>query len=163
MNQTQCRKFFCTSQFGVLGNDLQDALRDSFEVATYDIAPFGEWVAEHTVPYEYRKNFEEARDDPIITVHSSGSTGDPKPITNTHGWFAGVDQPLHEVDGRELGGISLLDFEGGGGYYSPFPGFHIAGITALAFYPIMWKYVLHLLLPWTFTPPDQPFVPDVMD
>ena len=141
MNQTECQKFFCTSQFSALGNDLRDATQESFELEIYEIWPFDEWVTKYSGPYEYCKTFDEARNDPIITVHSSGSTGDPKPITNTNGWFAGVEHPLPDVEGRELGGISLLDFEGGGGYYSPFPGFHIAGITALAFYPVMWKYV----------------------
>ena len=106
---------------------------------TYVVSPFDEWVSASTKSYEYIKSFEEAIDDPIIVLHSSGSTGDPKPITNTNGFFAMADRPLPVCEGREHGGIALLDYEGGGSYFSPFPGFHLAGITALAFFPVMMK------------------------
>ncbi|RYP71484.1 hypothetical protein DL771_004739 [Monosporascus sp. 5C6A] len=41
--------------------------------------------------FPYEKDFEEARDDPILVLHSSGSTGLPKPITMTHGSLAVLD------------------------------------------------------------------------
>ena len=41
--------------------------------------------------YEYKKTFEEAARDPFIVVHTSGSTGLPKPIILYHGGVAAVD------------------------------------------------------------------------
>lgn len=41
--------------------------------------------------YEYHKTFEEAAQDPFIIVHTSGSTGLPKPIILYHGGMASVD------------------------------------------------------------------------
>lgn len=41
--------------------------------------------------YPYAKTFEEARHDPFVTCHSSGSTGFPKLITPTHGTMAACD------------------------------------------------------------------------
>ena len=41
--------------------------------------------------YEYSKTFEEAARDPFIIVHTSGSTGLPKPIILYHGGVAAVD------------------------------------------------------------------------
>lgn len=41
--------------------------------------------------YEYNKTFEEAAQDPFIVVHTSGSTGLPKPIVLCHGGMAAVD------------------------------------------------------------------------
>ena len=41
--------------------------------------------------YSYSKTFEEARHDPFVTCHTSGSTGFPKLVTATHGTLAGCD------------------------------------------------------------------------
>ena len=44
-----------------------------------------------TKPYPYNKTFEEAARDPIAIVHTSGSTGMPKPILWNHGIYATID------------------------------------------------------------------------
>ncbi len=41
--------------------------------------------------YPYEKTFEEARHDPFVSCHTSGSTGFPKLITATHGTLAACD------------------------------------------------------------------------
>lgn len=41
--------------------------------------------------YEYNKTFEEAAQDPFIVIHTSGSTGMPKPIILYHGGVASMD------------------------------------------------------------------------
>ena len=56
------------------------------------IKTFDEWLAHETVdPYPYEKTFEEAAHDPFIVIHTSGSTGLPKPITLYHGGLATAD------------------------------------------------------------------------
>lgn len=51
----------------------------------------------------YDKTFEEAAQDPFIIVHTSGSTGLPKPITLYHGGVASVDSQhlITALDGNE--------------------------------------------------------------
>ena len=139
IKQTHCTKFFHTSHHTGLAETLAQAIDTEQTISTYVVATFEEYSSARCDPFHYSKTFDEAKDDPIIVLHSSGSTGDPKPITNTNAFFAAADRPLPEVTNRQLGGIALLDYEGGGGYYSPFPGFHIAGITSLAFYPVMMR------------------------
>ena len=53
--------------------------------------------------YEYNKTFEEASHDPFIVVHTSGSTGLPKPIVLYHGGVTQVDSQhlLPSLDGFE--------------------------------------------------------------
>ncbi|KAL8832155.1 MAG: hypothetical protein Q9191_000428 [Dirinaria sp. TL-2023a] len=41
--------------------------------------------------YPYDKSFEQAASDPIAIVHTSGSTGMPKPIVWNHGMYAAID------------------------------------------------------------------------
>lgn len=61
--------------------------------------------------YAYNKTFEEARFEPLAVVHTSGTTGQPKPIIWTHEWadsFAAeryLDPPSNyeSMDGLLLG------------------------------------------------------------
>ena len=56
------------------------------------IRTFDQWLAQESVAhYEYEKSFEEAANDPFIVIHTSGSTGLPKPITLRHGGLATSD------------------------------------------------------------------------
>jgi len=41
--------------------------------------------------YDFNKTFEQAKKDPFVILHTSGSTGLPKPIVLTHGWFSTLD------------------------------------------------------------------------
>ena len=50
--------------------------------------------------YAFNKTFEEAESDPCIIIHSSGSTGPPKPIVKTHGGLTAVDA-FHVLPSRE--------------------------------------------------------------
>ncbi len=38
--------------------------------------------------FPYNRNFEQAKDEPLVVLHTSGTTGFPKPILWTHGWAA---------------------------------------------------------------------------
>ena len=53
--------------------------------------------------YPYDKTFDEARNDPIAVLHSSGSTGLPKPVTFTNGSIGAYDNDHNMVApaGRE--------------------------------------------------------------
>ena len=41
--------------------------------------------------YPFEKAFDEALNDPILIIHSSGTTGDPKTITMSHGTVSVTD------------------------------------------------------------------------
>ncbi|KAM5348626.1 hypothetical protein ACJ41O_008450 [Fusarium nematophilum] len=41
--------------------------------------------------YPYTKTFEEAKSEPFVIFHTSGSTGMPKPVIHTHGTIAPLD------------------------------------------------------------------------
>ncbi|RDW63569.1 hypothetical protein BP6252_11114 [Coleophoma cylindrospora] len=47
--------------------------------------------------YPYTKSFEEGRFDPWMVLQTSGSTGLPKPVILTQGWFAALDSYNHSA------------------------------------------------------------------
>ncbi|KAL8729173.1 MAG: hypothetical protein Q9166_004912 [cf. Caloplaca sp. 2 TL-2023] len=53
-------------------------------------------------PYAYNRSFGDAKNDPFIVIHTSGSTGLPKPIIIYHGGLATVDgqHNLQSHDGQ---------------------------------------------------------------
>lgn len=73
--------------------------------------------------YPYTKTFEEVRLDPMLILHTSGSTGIPKCIVCKHTLFTTIDA-YHMAENPRLafskfGGINL---------FSEFPNFHAGGI-----------------------------------
>jgi thioester reductase-like protein/acyl-CoA synthetase (AMP-forming)/AMP-acid ligase II len=77
------------------------------------------------------KSYEDAINDKFLILHTSGSTGFPKPVEVSHGLIATIDaqQDLREVDGRRpttsLWANKIV--------YSALPPFHSAAINWLGF------------------------------
>lgn len=95
--------------------------------------------------YPYNETFESAKWNPIVVLHSSGSTGTllsdhdtmktakayagiPKPITMTHGTFATIDNDrnMPVIEGRRNVDATIWDFKGDGRFFSPFPPSHVS-------------------------------------
>lgn len=77
--------------------------------------------------YPYEKTFEEAQDEPYVILHTSGSTGFPKPIVLKHSTMATLEAQftIPTLDGRE----AMINFlRRTQRLYSPMPPFHAAGL-----------------------------------
>ncbi|KAI0423280.1 hypothetical protein F5X98DRAFT_369287 [Xylaria grammica] len=97
-----------------------------------EVAEYRHWLegeVEADKPYPYTKKFSEAKAEPFVVLHTSGSTGLPKPIVQTHRTISAVSALLSKVDNR----TTFPGFLSGKRMYLSFPLFHLAG--------------LHLLLP----------------
>ncbi|KAI4200503.1 MAG: hypothetical protein LQ350_003873 [Teloschistes chrysophthalmus] len=93
--------------------------------------------------YPFEKDFAIAKFEPIVVLHSSGSTGVPKPITMNHATYAVVDSDrnLDTVPGRRNQNFSLWNFgEDGGFSFSSIPPFHLGGFVAYIALPIYSTY-----------------------
>ncbi|KAI2629000.1 hypothetical protein GGS21DRAFT_526933 [Xylaria nigripes] len=90
--------------------------------------------------YRYERTFDEARDEPCLILHSSGSTGNPKLVTMTHGTFACTDNDrnMPVPEGRLPQNAAQFDFNRGGRFYSCFPPYHLAGVHAYIDLPIFY-------------------------
>ena len=100
--------------------------------------------------YLYDEPFETVAANPVVVLHSSGSTGAPKPIVMCHGTFAYLDndhnRPL--VPGRRNQDFTVYDMEGK--LFHIFPPFHLAGFVSTILGPIFGKVSIVL------GPPDRP-------
>ncbi|KAF2270327.1 acetyl-CoA synthetase-like protein [Lojkania enalia] len=102
--------------------------------------------AERTEFFPYNKTFEEAINDPFCFLHTSGTTGVPKPIPWSHGLIGTMDAvrllPPTEGDGRLAPWTS--DWKEGDAIYSSFPMSHGAGIIMNILMPSL--FGLHCVL-----------------
>lgn len=150
MNATACNKVLYAAELAPLMKPLQ-ALASS---ARFEAVPsFQEMLdgKEGVTPYPYVKTFEEARNDPIVVLHSSGSTGKetvklkwcqikklticlfcqglPKPITITHGSVAAHDND-HNISAppnRKKQDTTVFTLDGENRrLYSILPFFHVS-------------------------------------
>ena len=79
--------------------------------------------------YPYHKRWTEAKDEPLVVLHTSGTTGHPKLIYWTHACavatlvntFNVVCPPGYEVFERLIVGKR---------YFSPFPPFHVSNVLS---------------------------------
>lgn len=112
---------------------LADSLQaDRPSITSFEIPELEELVREISRPYPYTKTFEEAKDDPLITLHTSGSTGDPKPITYSNAFIATFDYlpRLPPYKGLEVCSVSCYGPQNGvqTRMVTAFPLFHLGGL-----------------------------------
>ena len=74
--------------------------------------------------YEYNKTFEEAEHDPFIIVHTSGSTGLPKPIIFYLGGMATIDNQ-HRICSLDKFDAQIRVAEGPVRVFTGLPPFHV--------------------------------------
>lgn len=90
--------------------------------------------AEPVEPFPYTKTFGEATTDPFCFLHTSGSTGIPKPIPWSHGLIGTMDAirllPPTEGDSGLVPWSS--DWKEGDRIYSSFPMCHVSIVSASA-------------------------------
>jgi acyl-CoA synthetase (AMP-forming)/AMP-acid ligase II len=92
--------------------------------------PWEEWVTTPVAPFPYTKTFEEAEWDPFVVLHTSGSTGLPKPVIIPQGSFALND--LHRYVPEYKSNLPWLPTWGNFDnprYLCTCPLFHTAGIA----------------------------------
>ncbi|RYO73516.1 hypothetical protein AA0113_g151 [Alternaria arborescens] len=91
-------------------------------------------------PYPYKKTFQEHSKEPLICLHTSGTTGFPKPILWTHEWAnsAGRSMNLDAPPGYDLQEELLYSRKEGRGRRMMllFPPFHASGMIGMVLFPL---------------------------
>ncbi|CAK7213836.1 putative NRPS-like protein biosynthetic cluster [Sporothrix eucalyptigena] len=149
-DEAQCTRVYYTPEMAPIVNQLKEEVPSlqAFEAPSLDDILNAGVSAAH---YPYTKKWVDARTDPIIIAHSSGSTGNPKPTTITNGVYSVYDahRKAETIPGRINQCYQLLDLEGAR-FFNPFPPFHLAGLFAMTIMPIFYACAV------ATGPPEKP-------
>ena len=76
-----------------------ESLTADSRIRAFQVAELNDLLSATGVqPYLYEKTFEEAKHDPIVISHTSGTTGMPKPFIWTHAIAATIDAQMIPSD-----------------------------------------------------------------
>ncbi|TKA77269.1 hypothetical protein B0A49_03507, partial [Cryomyces minteri] len=120
--QTRCKYFLYSTSIEVEG------ILDARAMRSLVVPELEGLLDEEAVPhYAYTKTVQEALNDPLLRLHTSGTTGLPKAITFRHGNLALFDFILHVPD---LNGYETIEKSRSNGtrVYLGFPLFHAGGM-----------------------------------
>jgi len=88
MNQTGSTKVLYSEELAAQIGPLL-AIAPSF--STNAVPDFQTMLESHPERYPYLKSFSEARNDPVVVLHSSGSTGESQRLSFFFSFFWGFD------------------------------------------------------------------------
>lgn len=100
----------------------------------------------------FTRTWEEAKNSPFCVLHTSGSTGIPKPVFVTYGTFACND--AHQLIPKLGGKPTLVNFLKGKRYFLALPLFHAACLTFTIGYNIFAGVI-------SVIPPPEPLTADL--
>ena len=102
------------------------------QMQTLIVPDLQSWLEPGDIPtYPFNKTQDEARNEPFVCLHTSGSTGLPKPVILRHGTIAHHDLFMRMP---ELGGRALnLSITSGSRIFFGLPMFHSAGLCFLVY------------------------------
>ncbi|GJC82972.1 non-canonical non-ribosomal peptide synthetase FUB8 [Colletotrichum liriopes] len=132
--KTDCNIICFDSSFkDVIQPLLEERQMDAIMVSSADA-----WLSDEEVPhFPYDKTFEEAKYDPVVVLHTSGSTGLPKPIVARVGMVAVADA-FHNLDDFMGSENCIKSIMHGSRLFLPMPLFHAAGCYMSTFATVYW-------------------------
>src|SRR3954470_12970436 len=84
LDQLECQTVLTSSnKYDIVSKLSTESGRD-----THEIPSLSKLLDEEYEHYPLKKTFESAKSEPLIVVHTSGTTGMPKPLIYTHDWVA---------------------------------------------------------------------------
>ncbi|KAF2204124.1 acetyl-CoA synthetase-like protein [Delitschia confertaspora ATCC 74209] len=162
LEQTACSHLLYASEVEAMVEPLLDEKTD---LEIHRVHSFEELIRPEAENVPYKKEYETARWDPVLILHSSGSTGLPRPIQMNHNTFAvgDNDRNLPTVPGRVNQNWSLWDFPNKEPFFSPFPAFHLAGFSSMIMLPIYYAFQTTLILAPPTRPPTGYLLNEIMN
>lgn len=128
LEQTDCYNFLLPAQFPL---PVVKQVLAARQMRVLEISSLQHWLEAGALvqAYPYMKTFAEAKSDPFVVLHTSGSTGMPKHIVQTHGTLAPLDAftALPSLGMKPTYPAMCKGMR----VYVAFPLFHCAGLSML--------------------------------
>ncbi|KAI1637851.1 hypothetical protein F4809DRAFT_299478 [Biscogniauxia mediterranea] len=146
-DKTDCRNVWYSAEY----RNVIEPLLQEREMRAMEVSPFKAWFPEHEVePVPYGKTFEQAEWEPFCVLHTSGSTGIPKPIVALNGMLAIADVHHYIPDWNGYKFFMKAWAEKCQRAFIPMPLFHAAGLYFFLQTAIYWG------VPFALSIPDRP-------
>ncbi|KAG9662024.1 acetyl-CoA synthetase-like protein, partial [Aureobasidium melanogenum] len=155
LDSLSCTAVIYASEMTALAESLQTRFPSAKYIST---TSFGAFLTQshpsaNCERYAYAKPYSKAHSDPVMVVHTSGTTGLPKPVIWTNDMLCSVDR-LHTLPGSaatQMAGQSI---------YCALATFHTSGITASLLTPVYLSTII--ILGPAGVRPDKHTVLDVL-
>ncbi|PYI09236.1 NRPS-like enzyme [Aspergillus sclerotiicarbonarius CBS 121057] len=151
LNATDCHNFLYTPEKQRRVAEIQAFRQDT---AFYEVPSIAELLDAEVQHYPYTKSYSEAEDDVAIIIHSSGTTGMPKPVPLTHGFLATLDYGAYIPRPQSRQCTLFNDLLPDTLVLSTTPFFHLMGL--LAFTESLFHHTPFVVLP------DKPLSVDLI-
>ncbi|KAH0380094.1 acetyl-CoA synthetase-like protein, partial [Aureobasidium melanogenum] len=155
LDSLSCTAVIYASEMTALAESLQTRFPSAKYISTLSFGNFltQSHLSANSERYAYSKPYSKAHLDPVMVVHTSGTTGLPKPVIWTNDMLCSVDR-LHTLPGSaatQMAGQSI---------YCALPTFHTSGITASLLTPVYLSTII--ILGPAGVRPDKQTVLDVL-
>ena len=147
LESTSCKVLFYSEPLGEQVVALSKLVSDLEIIRIPSLEEMVNTNAEH---YPYTKSWEEAKNEVVMIVHTSGSTGAPKPIYYTNQFIGGAvdsQELVPPIPGRIVASLGLLKRKKP--FFTGTPFFHLSGIV-MGFHTMFAKSTA------VMCPPDSP-------
>ncbi|PWY76131.1 NRPS-like enzyme [Aspergillus sclerotioniger CBS 115572] len=151
LNATDCHTFLSTPEKQRRVAEIQAFRQDT---AFFEVPSIAELLDAKVEHYPYTKTYREAEDDVAIIIHSSGTTGMPKPVPLTHGFLATLDYGAYLSRPQSRQCTMFNDLPPDTLVLSTTPFFHLMGL--LAFTESLFHHTPFIVLP------DKPLSVDLI-
>ncbi|OAG18818.1 acetyl-CoA synthetase-like protein [Alternaria alternata] len=109
------------------------------ELESHEIPSVDQCFASKVDEYPFMKTFEECKDEEMLCLHTSGTTGFPKPIPYTHDWVSSFSRTtrLRATRGFRRSDDDLYNASRGTRVFAALPPFHASGVTFMILLPLL--------------------------
>jgi len=107
---------------------ITDAILKACDLKVYEIPDLEDLLYQEHTLFRFEKTFDQARSEPLVVLHTSGTTGLPRPIIWTHDWAASFarERQLSPPPNFESSDALLL----GNRILSLMPPFHVSHLLS---------------------------------
>ncbi|KAK8069352.1 NRPS-like enzyme [Apiospora phragmitis] len=130
-----------------------DTIRAEYKLRPLPIPSTTQLIDTKYPHYPFDKRFDTARDEPLLVLHTSGTTAIPKPIVITHDWVASWVQALHQEP--PPGTVTLDVLHQGNRVLVMMPPFHAGNLMPTLFDAIPNQSTVIFPLPGGILSPDH--------